>query len=71
MLSVGDMVSAEERMFCRLARVVIAGSRKGLRDTGRGGGSSKGDGRAGEMARLRKGLLEERLRVRPDARWSK
>jgi hypothetical protein len=38
-------------------------SRKGLRDTGRAGGSSKGD--AGDAARLRKGLLEERLMLRP------
>ena len=38
-------------------------SRKGFRETGRAGGSSNGE--AGEVARLRKGLLEERLRVRP------
>lgn len=42
-------------------------SRNGLRDTGRGGGSSKGD--AGDAARLRKGLLEERLRLRPADCW--
>jgi hypothetical protein len=36
---------------------------KGFRDTGRGGGSSKGD--EGEAARLRKGLLDERLILRP------
>lgn len=41
-------------------------SKKGFRDTGRGG-ASKGDVgllRAGDAARLRKGLLEERLRFR-------
>lgn len=49
---------------------LAVGSRKGLRETGRGGGSSKGDrgeGTVGDAARLRKGLLEERLRVRPRA----
>lgn len=56
------------------------GSRKGLLETGRGGwvgrlgdGSSKGDagllGR-GDPARLRKGLLEERLMDRPGEGWS-
>lgn len=53
-------------------------SRNGFRDNGRGGGSSNGElgearlGEAkaasmleGEAARLRKGLLEERLRERP------
>jgi hypothetical protein len=42
-------------------------SRKGFRDRGRGG-ASKGDAgplEAGNAARLRKGLLEERLRLRP------
>ena len=40
-------------------------SMKGFRETGRGGGSSKGDaGEAGEAALLRKGLLEERLILR-------
>lgn len=38
-------------------------SMKGFRERGRAGGSSKGE--AGEAARLRKGLLEERLRLRP------
>jgi hypothetical protein len=39
-------------------------SRNGFRETGRAGGSSNGE--AGEVARLRKGLLlEEKLRVRP------
>lgn len=46
---------------------------KGFLDVGREGGSSKGDGGearpgmrlAGEAARLRKGLFEERLMVRP------
>ena len=54
----------------------VAGSRKGFLETGRGGGSSKGEaglvGReAGEAARLRKGLFDERLMVRPADRWSK
>lgn len=38
-------------------------SRNGFRETGRAGGSSKGE--AGEAARLRKGLLDDRLRLRP------
>lgn len=38
-------------------------SRNGFRETGLGGGSSKGD--AGDAARLRKGLFEERLRLKP------
>jgi len=44
----------------------VEASRKGFRDTGRGGGS-KGEGgplEAGDAARLRKGLLEERLRFK-------
>jgi len=64
-LSAFDMLSDAIRIFCRLERVVRAGSRKGLRDTGRGGGSSKGDARVGEIARLRNGLFEDRLRVNP------
>jgi hypothetical protein len=41
-------------------------SRNGFLETGRGGGSSKGDaGEAGDAARLRKGLLEDRLIVSP------
>ena len=53
-----------------------AGSRKGLRETGRwGGGSSKGEtglmgarpgeARLGDTARLRKGLFDARLSVNP------
>lgn len=46
---------------------------KGFRESGRAGGSSKGDAGearrgetlAGEAARLRKGLFEERLILRP------
>lgn len=54
---------------------VKSGSRKGFRDTGRGGGSSKGEtaggdvavlrGLAGDAARLRNGLLDDRFRVNP------
>jgi hypothetical protein len=45
-------------------------SRKGFRETGLGGGGSKGercpsDKEEGDAARLRKGLLEERLMVSP------
>lgn len=48
---------------------VAEASRNGFRETGRGGGS-KGergalDKEAGDAARFRKGLLEERLRVSP------
>jgi hypothetical protein len=49
-------------------------SKKGFRDTGRGGGSNGDVGPllAGDAARLRKGLLEERLSVSPgDGRESK
>lgn len=43
-------------------------SRNGFLETGRGGGSSKGDaGEAGDAARLRNGLLDDRLRDRPAA----
>jgi len=59
---------ASDLIFCKLERVVSAGSRKGFRDAGRGGGSSNGEGRAGDIARLRKGLFEERLSVRPEER---
>lgn len=38
-------------------------SRNGLRDRGLAGGSSNGE--AGDAARLRNGLLDERLRLRP------
>src|SRR5687767_14176193 len=45
-------------------------SRNGFLERGRGGGSSKGDaGEAGEAARLRKGLLEERLMESPMGSW--
>ena len=44
-------------------------SRNGFRETGLGGGASKGErcssDKEGDTARLRKGLLEERLRVSP------
>lgn len=52
--------------------VLFEGSRNGLLETGRGSGfglgSSKGEvglGGSGEPARLRKGLLDERLNDRP------
>lgn len=61
-----DILSGEEAG--RLNVSCEPASRKGFRDTGRGG-ASKGDRLpfefAGEAARLRKGLLEERLSVRP------
>jgi len=58
-------------MFERLALLAMAGSRNGLRETGRGGGSSKGDaGLVGDTARLRKGLFEERFNESPADRWS-
>ena len=75
-LSCVDMVSDAARIFWALALLARAGSRKGFRDIGRGGGtgSSKGETglwRAGETARLRKGLLEERFSVNPAAGcWS-
>lgn len=56
---------ASDRIFCKLEREVRTGSRNGLRETGLGGGSSNGDGRAGEIARLRKGLFEDRLSDNP------
>ena len=69
------MVSEPRRMLERLGLLAIAGSRKGLRESGRGGGSSKGDegnvAVEGETARLRKGLLEERFSSNPDDRGSK
>jgi hypothetical protein len=47
------------------------GSRKGFRDTGRGGGAEGVyEGECGDAIRLRKGLLEERLRVSPEGRES-
>ena len=64
-----DMVSDSDRMFERLDLLPRAGSRNGLRERGRGGGSSKGEaglrGTAGDAARLRKGLFEERLSSNP------
>jgi len=69
------MVSETDRMFERLDLPAIAGSRNGLRDVGRGGGSSKGEAGlcavVGETARLRKGLFEERFKSNPADRWSK
>ena len=70
-----DMVSEADRMFERLDLPVTAGSRNGLRESGRGGGSSKGEvglcAEVGDTARLRKGLLEERFNSKPEDRWSK
>lgn len=69
-----DMVSEADRMFEKLDLFVMAGSKNGLRDSGRGGGSSKGETGLceveGETARLRKGLFEERFN-KPEDRWSK
>jgi len=65
--------SDDDRMLEKLALLVMAGSRKGLRESGRGGGSSKGETggggeavTAGDAARLRKGLLELRFKSKPD-----
>ncbi|KAF2456004.1 hypothetical protein BDY21DRAFT_65667 [Lineolata rhizophorae] len=59
----------------RAGRSSSFGARKGFRETGRlgwllallklRGEGSAGDGKAGEAARLRKGLLEDRLSVSP------
>jgi hypothetical protein len=69
------MVSEADRMFERLDLPASAGSRNGLRDVGRGGGSLKGEAglcaEVGETARLRKGLFEERFNSSPADRWSK
>ena len=49
-------------------------SRKGFRDTGRGGASNGEllpEGKLGEAALLRKGLFEERFKVSPGERDSK
>lgn len=44
---------------------------KGFLDSGLGGGSSKGEaGEAGEAARLRKGLLEPKFRLKLIDCWS-
>jgi len=70
-LSEVDIDSEADRILDVLERFAMEGSRKGLRDSGLGGGSSKGESwegeTTGEAARLRKGLLEERLSVK---RWS-
>jgi hypothetical protein len=63
-----DMVSEADRIFDKLDLLAMAGSRNGLRETGRGGGSAKGEtglGRAGDAARLRKGLFELRFKSKP------
>ena len=69
------IVSEPRRRLVRLGLLAIAGSRKGFRDRGRGGGSSKGEegnmAVEGETARLRKGLLELRFSSNPDDRGSK
>jgi hypothetical protein len=64
----GDLRDASGNIFVEDA------SKKGFRDTGRGGGSNGDVGPldAGDAARLRKGLLEERLSASPgDGRESK
>lgn len=67
-----DIVSEADRISEKLDLPATAGSRNGLRESGRGGGSSKGETRAGEArgdaARLRKGLLDERFKSNPDDR---
>ena len=64
----GDACGAE-MMF------VESVSRKGFRDTGRGGGISRGEvwpeAPPGDTARLRKGLFDERFNVSPWERESK
>lgn len=48
-----------------------SGFKKGLRESGRGGGSSKGDTelwRKDDTTRFRKGLFEEKLSDRPEDR---
>lgn len=42
-LSYDDMLSETDRIFGLLALLAMVGSRKGLREVGRGGGSSKGE----------------------------
>lgn len=68
-----DMVSDADRILEMLDRPARAGSRNGLRESGRGGGSSNGETGPGERlgdgrARLRKGLLEGRFRCNPAER---
>lgn len=62
------ILSGEAEATGRANSSCVLASKKGFRDKGRGGGS-KGDRwpleLAGDAARLRKGLLEERLRVSP------
>ena len=70
-LSSDEKFSEVDRILERLARVESPGSRKGLREVGRGGGSSKGElglGRPCEEVRLRKGLFEGRFRSSPGER---
>lgn len=52
---------------CRVSFTVPASSRKGFRDSGLGGASigESWPDPIGDVVRLRKGLLEERLRERP------
>ena len=75
-----DMLSEADRRFELLdqaAWLAMAGSRNGLRESGRGGGSSKGEAglcdAVGDTAllRLRKGLFEGRLRSNSAGRRSK
>jgi len=69
----GGILASGERRFCRLRVVFVVGSRKGFRDTGRAGGSSKGEAglcRLGDTARLRKGLLDDRLSANPADGWA-
>lgn len=64
-------ISSVVRRFCRLR--VVLGSRKGFRETGRAGGSSKGEPglwRLGDTARLRNGLFDDRLSSKPADAWS-
>jgi hypothetical protein len=66
------MLSDSDRMLERLDLLVMAGSRNGLRESGRGGGSSNGEaGLVGDTARLRNGLFEGRFNDNPADRWSK
>ena len=63
-----DMLSGD--LTLSLAPVVEGRSKKGFLEVGLGGGSSNGEASAGdrllgETARLRKGLLEPKFRVRP------
>lgn len=69
--SVDAMLLSGDRRFCRLR--VVFGSRNGFRDTGLGEGSSKGEAglwRLGDTARLRNGLLDDRLSSNPADAWS-